>query len=227
MLSQGAAREEYRFLKHPLRTPAVAFLCMLASGCVEEVRLEELDVSPVVEKAPLKVAVIYDQTLRNHHCSACKGYIAAEWMIALGPPSIKAFTPIFSSMFDDVVILNTGEERQVGEDRYIIRLSLQDYTGCDVSWPIVGSSVEVAYSADVTRRSEKVLSNWTGQGQATAQDYYASPGKGSLDIEGQYLARTTEIAVRKAVGDFLWKFEEDERVRAWVSAALAEERDDQ
>lgn len=213
-------------MKQPLQTPAVTLFCILASGCAEEVRLDALEVSPVVEKAPIKVAVIYDRALRNHHCSASKGYIAEEWIIALGPPSMEAFTPIFSSMFEDVVILNAGEERQVKDDRYIIRLSLQEYTGCDVSWPIIGGSVEIAYSAEVMYRSEKVLGGWTGHGQATAQDYYAAPGKSSLGIEGHYLARTTQIAIRNAVGDFLWKFEEDERVLAWKSAALSEERDD-
>lgn len=212
-----------------MRQPPIAFacLCILASSCARTVTVEPPRVSPVVERVPLKMAAVYDEALRNYRCTASRGYIAEKWTVVLGPASVATFTPLFSAMFEDVVVVPAGGTPSMHDGRYVIRLSLAAYSGCDAPWPIAGSSVDITYSADVVRGSEKVLSGWTGHGQATAQDYAAAPPIGaSLDVEGNYLKRLTMLAIRRAAADFLWKFEEDERVRAWKSAAIANARDD-
>lgn len=201
------------------RLTVFAFVCVLVSSCSHTVIVEAPTVIPVVETANINVAVVYNETLRNFHCTASQGYIADEWLINLGPASMATFTTIFSSMFEDVAFLRAGAETPVGDDIYIIRLSLESYTGCDVSWPIIGSPVAITYSADVMRGSEKVMEAWTGYGEVTAEEIVARHGS-TLNIE-TYLAWITTLAIRRAAADFLWKFEEDERVLAWKSAATS------
>jgi hypothetical protein len=208
------------------RITAFALICGLVSSCAHTVRVEAPTANPVVEKTTIKVAVVYDEALRNHRCTVSKGYIADEWSIALGSASMATFTPIFLSMFEDVVILPAGAETPMDDSRYVIGLSLEEYTGCDAAWPIVGSSVAITYSADVTHGSAKVLEAWSGFGEATVQDIEDPEGSASLDVEGKYLARMTTLAIRKAAADFVWNFEEDERVRAWKSAAMSDARND-
>lgn len=197
-----------------------AFVCVLVSSCSHTVIVEAPTVIPVVETANIKVVVVYNEALRNFHCTASQGYIAEEWPITLGPASMTTFTSIFSSMFEDVVFLPTGAELPVGDDIYVIRLSLESYTGCDVSWPIIGSPVAITYSADIMRGPEKVMEAWTGHGEGTAEEIVARQGS-TMSIEA-YLARITTLAIRRAAADFLWKFEEDERVLAWKSAATSD-----
>lgn len=207
-----------------MRVTVFAFVCTLVSSCAHTVTVEAPAVIPVVEKANLEVAVVYDEGLRDYSCTASKGYIADEWLIALGSASMATFTTMFSSMFADAVFLPAGAETPIGDDRYVIRLSLESYTGCGVAWPIIGSSVAIAYSADVMRGSEKVLGKWMGYGETAAQEIEVSQG-GAMDITA-YLAQMTTLAIRKAAADFVWKFEEDERVLAWKSAAISHARND-
>lgn len=197
-----------------------AFVCVLVSSCSHTVIVEAPTVIPVVETANIKVAVVYDEALRNFHCTASQGYIAEEWPIKLGPASMATFATLFASMFEDVVILPAGAETPVGDDIYVIRLSLESYTGCDVSWPIIGSPVAVTYSADVMRGPDKVIKAWTGYGEGTAEEIVARQGS-TMNID-DYLARITTLAIRRAAADFLWKFEEDERVLAWKSTATSD-----
>jgi len=200
-------------------------VCVFSLSCAHRVPLEAPVLTPVVEKARMRVAIVYEDSLRNFYCTASKGYIAEEWRIELGSISVAAFTPVFSAMFMDVVVVPVSAAPPGFSERYLIKLSLENFTGCDVAWPIFGSSVAITYSADVMLGSEMVLSAWTGSGESTAQDV-SSGGSGTTIDEQAYLARLTTLAIRRAVADFLWKFEEDERVLAWKSAAVSEWRND-
>lgn len=212
---------KYRAMKR--RITLFTFVCIFASSCAYTVPVEAPMLIPVIQKAPIRIAVLYDESLRNHLCTASKGYIAEKWPIALGSVSMATFTPIFSAMFTDVVVVPEGAGTRMDETRYIIKLSLEDFTGCDVAWPIFGSSVSITYSADVMLGSAKVLEEWTGNGEGTAQDIIDERiGTG----EGEYLGRLTTLAIRRAVGEFLWKFEEDELVLAWKYAAISASQHD-
>ncbi len=205
------------------RITLLTSVCIFASACAYTVPVEAPTLIPVIQKAPIKIAVLFDESLRNYHCTASKGYIAEEWPIALGSVSMATFTPIFSAMFTDVVVVPEGAGPHLDEARHVIKLSLEDFTGCDVAWPILGSSVSITYSADVMLGSAKVLEAWTGHGEGTAQDI---PDERSGTGEREYLGRLTSLAIRRAVGEFLWKFEEDERVLAWKYAAISESHHD-
>ncbi len=205
-----------------------AALLLFTTACAETVR-PKVDVpTPVVGKAPLRVAVAFDDSLANHRCVVSKGYIAADWTIEIGPPSMAAFTKALAAVFERATVLPAAQAGEAAIDQPVIRISLDAFSGCDASWPIIGSSVEVAYFAKVMRGSVIVLDDWTGRGRASQADLeaYSLPG-GPLttSIEGHYLARLTEIAIRKAVADFVAKFEDDPRVVAWKNAAMAEARD--
>jgi hypothetical protein len=211
------------------RAAIVAALYSLATACTETVRPESQPLTPVVGQAPLHVAIVYDEALVRHRCVASRGYLADEWVIEIGSPSTAMFNAAFSAMFEKVLFIPEAKVSSITSEWYIVRVSLENYTGCDASWPIVGSTVEVGYVAEVIHQSEKVLTGWTGRARVSAEDYQSSPpnpSSRSFDVEGNYLARTTEIAIRRALADFVANFEEDPRIIAWKVAAIAEARDD-
>jgi len=201
-----------------MRLTVFAPVCILLSSCAHTVPVEALALSPVIEQAPIAVTVVYDDALRDFRCTASKGYIADEWLIELGPASVATFTPVFHAMFADIRVLPAGAAAT--GDRYVVTLSLDEYTGCDVAWPIIGSPVAIAYSARLTRGADMLLEAWTGSGESLADDIITDESP-AMNID-TYLARLTTLAIRRAVADFLWKFEEDERVLAWKSAAIAD-----
>jgi len=201
-----------------IRPAVFVTFCVLLSSCAHTVSVEAPELIPVVEQAPLAVTVVYDKSLRNFRCTISKGYIAEEWLIDLGPANVAAFTSAFQAMFADVRVLPEGASAAAADGRYVIRVSLVNYTGCDIAWPIIGSPVAITYSAEVMHGAETVLDVWTASGDSTAED-------AAFEVlsknDGAYLARLTALAVRRAVAEFVWKFEEDERVLAWKTAAVS------
>jgi len=206
------------------RAIATVILAAMASACSHTVTVEAPRLGPVVEMADFGVVVVYDSTLRNHRCSASKGYIADEWEISLGAASIATFTPIFSAMFAHVIVLAPGDAMPA-DDAFVINLSLQSYTGCDVVWPITGSTVSIAYSATVMRGSDTVVDDWTGTGRVSGDEVDMSSANPFGGIEEVYLEKITSLAIRKAAADFLRKFEDDEQIRAWKAAAVTAVRE--
>jgi len=88
---------------------AILALSLLISACSYTVPLQSpLGQVPLVEKAPISVAIHYAEELRNHKCTVSKGYIAESWPLELGPPSIEMFGRIFSALFDKVIPPDSG-----------------------------------------------------------------------------------------------------------------------
>ena len=127
----------------------VSLVGLVISACGGMVPINAPDVRPVIDPSPVSVTVHYDESLRNHHCTGDEGYISFSWTFALGPPSIEMFNPIFATLFKDVDFSDDhNESESSSEQREIIELHLTEFTGCQASWPIVGTTVvEIAYEA--------------------------------------------------------------------------------
>lgn len=187
---------------------------LVLSGCGAPPPLQPPEVLPLVEAAPVAITLRYAEDLRNHHCTGDKGYIAYSWSFALGPPSIEMFDPIFESLFVEV---GDGSGAGAGDKRDVVELALTAFTGCQASWPIIGTSVvEIAYEAVVRSPEGAELTRWSGRGRAGPGDDLGDPSL-TGDPEASHLNALTSIAMRKAVADFVVAFETDPAVRAWVT----------
>lgn len=189
---------------------------MIISACSNTVPLKSpLRQPPLVEKTPISVAILYLDDLQHHKCIANKGYIAESWTIELGSPSIEMFNLIFASLFATVMVIDSGFDTQEAYGlKGIIEVNLQMFDGCDVSWPIVGKSIEVSYKAILRDIDGTIITSWEGRGRARSNDHLVSYAKGVL--ETGYLSATTSIAMRKAAADFIINFKKDAVIHAWT-----------
>lgn len=175
--------------------------------------------APLVEMSSATVAIRYADALTSHRCVANRGYIAEAWTIELGPASIEMFNRVFASLFNETIPIGRAQMAAVAGERLpLIEVSLLSYDGCEARWPIVGTTtIAVVYEASLFGKDGARIAHWQGRGRAGADDvdWHDDRGVGGWDIEGVHLAELTRIAMRKAVADFLVKYEKDPAVRAW------------
>ena len=204
-------------------------LSLGAVGCSDAVPLDPAIVRPVVEPAKIAVNIHYAEDLRDHECTGDEGYIAFSWTFALGPPSIEMFNVIFTALFKDVEFRDTPPDFTFpGDQREVIELHLSEFTGCQASWPILGTTViDIGYEAIVWSAEGEELARWNGRGRAGPGDDprgYSFEGlgykikRGSLVLEPEltHLNALTSVAMRKAAAAFVVNYENDPAVRAWA-----------
>lgn len=199
---------------------AVLLSLVLLSACsTSRVPLSSpLKQPPVVERIPGAVTIVYADELRNHQCSAGKGYLAASWDIALGPPSIDMFNQIFAAFFGKGVVQapNLASEA-AAEPENVFEVRLLEFDGCEAKWPIVGATVEVAYQVSLRDRGGAVLASWEARGRAGAKDNlqaYKEPVS-VMEPETWYLGAATSMAMRRAAADLVVNLDRDLRFRKW------------
>jgi hypothetical protein len=200
---------------------AIAMLAMLLPACssmnLVPIRAP-LSQPPLVEKLQIPVVVQYSEDLQNHTCLVDKGYILETWAIALGPPSIDMFNLIFSALFEKAMPINLDSDAMASiRPRHIIELRLSMFDGCEASWPILGTSVEIAYEATLHDVEGGIITRWEGRGKAgpgdTLENYMRA--NSTIGIETVYLSNVISLAMRNAAADFIINFDKDVKIRAW------------
>ena len=190
-----------------------SLLITVAPGCsgTGTPAVEPPILKPVIEPAPVSVAVYYSENLRDHRCTG-------DWTFAMGPPSIEMFDVIFAALFGDVETRDTGPKiTSPGDQRDIIELHLSEFTGCQASWPILGTTViDIAYEAIVRSAEGEELARWNGRGRAGPGDDLEGYSGSAWEPELAHLNALTGVAMRKAAADFVVNFENDPAVRTWV-----------
>lgn len=161
---------------------------------------------PAVEKKPLTVGVLYSEALINQKCSVSKGYIAESWEIEIGPSSIKMFDLILEALFENVVKIDSMTSAFNKGLKNVIEIRLKNYNGCEVGWPIFGSTIVVEYEAKFYKIDTTPITSWEGKGLSKPGDSHGSCGNVGPPysfFEKEYLATTTCIAMRMAAADFI------------------------
>lgn len=201
-----------------LRFPLLSLFAVLAvTGCGGTPKVAPPVLEPVVDTAPIAVAVDYADDLRNHQCKGGKGYIAFTWDFALGPPSMTLLDGIFEKMFREVETVPAGVGgRSAGGGMPLIEVHLTKFTGCDASWPIFNTTlIEIAYSAILWSAGGDRIAAWVGEGMAGPGDQPEKYMTGSWEPEIDYLAALTNLAMRKAAADFVVNYDRHPAIRAW------------
>ena len=193
-------------------------LCLGTVGCSGKVPVDPAIVRPVVEPAKIAVDIHYADDLRDHECMGDGGYIAFSWTFALGPPSIEMFNVIFTTLFTDVEFQDTYPDfASPGDQRDVIELHLSEFTGCQASWPILGTTViDIGYEAIVWSAEGEELARWNGRGRAGPGDDLQGYSGPVSEPELTHLNALTSVAMRKAAADFVVNYESDPAARAWV-----------
>lgn len=191
-----------------------ALVLPLVSCGTAQVEVAPKPLTPVVAQAPLDVAVTFDAAPLAFRCNGSAGWEGPKWSVALGEASRRMFAPALAAMFEDVAYPATPDAAP--GDRPLIRISLDAYDGCEPDAPS-RDTMRIVYTATVFQSGEQVLADWTAEGSAGPQDakaLFAEPLASKM-------GRMTALAIRRAVGDFVRKFEDDDNVRAWKESAIA------
>ena len=192
---------------------AILVLSLLISACSYTVPLRSpLGQAPLVEQAPISIAIRYEEGLRNHKCTVSSD-IFANWLIELGPPSIEMFDLAFSALFNKVIPLGSGVKEQAAAGQYpIIEVRLLEFDGCEAHTQIL-RSIEVAYEATLHDNDGTLIARWQGRGRAGMGAFREKIDSG--DLTG-YLSAVTSLAMRRAAADFIINFEQDPSIMAWL-----------
>lgn len=192
---------------------SLALVTLLSGGCSSNLFLEPNVPTPVVETAPVSVGIYYDDALRNHKCTGGKGYIAYEWTVEMGPPSVAMFDGAFATLFQEVENVDARPGVTAARSPWdVIEMRLTEYNGCDARWPVFGTTVIVAYEAILWSADGRELTRWHGRGQAGP---YVPDGE-PMESQGEaaYLAAVTSLAMRRAAADLVINFETNPVVQA-------------
>ena len=193
---------------------------ILISACSHVVNVTPpVSLPPLVEKKPLSVGVVYSEDLQNHKCTASKDYIADSWEIQLGPSNIEMFDLILGGLFENIVKLDSVKSGVKKGLKNVIEIRLQEYNGCEASWPIINASIVVTYEATLYGEDATVITTWQGSGRAMPSDSHESCGAlvphHSL-TETRYLAYTTCIAMRRAAADFIVNLQNNVKISDYL-----------
>lgn len=204
---------------HRMLAGLLALVLLSACSTTNNVPLSSpLKQPPAVETLPGSMAIRYAENLRHHRCIAGKGYIAASWIVELGPPSIGMFDRIFSAFFENPVLQADAASQIPANPKGVIEVSLLKYDGCEVTGPIGSQTIGVVYQASLRARDGGVIARWEGHGRAGPADnlegYEEKIRFG--EVETRYLGAVTSLAMRRAAADFVINFERDQRLRAWL-----------
>ena len=188
----------------------VALLGLLLAACASDVAVRNpVPENPLVKPVDHDLGVYYSPQLRNYSCIVDKGYIAAEWTIELGAPSVEMFEKILRSKFRTVERLQ-GDPLTVAAGRKALVLELTSFDGCEASWPIIGTTrMSLAYRARFLRADGTLVADLTVRGSS-------GPADAGLGDEGVHLTSLTEAAMRRAAADFAVQTETSKKVGRWL-----------
>ena len=190
-------------------------LAMLAAliGCgANTVIIEGSYPTPTVTKLPLKVAVYYDQSLRDFTYTEYSETGREEYNIQSGLSHIELFNAILPGMFDEVVQVNSLDEVQ-GMDVDAVfeplieefQLALPQKTRLDVY------EVWIKYNLRLTAPDGEYIADWveTSYGKTTQESFRSNEAS---------INAAAVIALRDLASSFTLKFANVPEVRDWLAS---------
>lgn len=182
-------------------------------GCgANSVTIEGSYPTPTVTKLPLKVAVYYDQSLRDFTYTEYSETGREEYNIQSGQSHIELFNAVLPGMFDEVVQVNSPEEaRGLDVDAVFeplieeFQLALPQKTKLDVY------EVWIKYNLRLTAPDGEYIADWveTSYGKTTQESFRSSEAS---------INAAAVIALRDLASSFTLKFANVPEVRDWLAS---------
>ncbi|MBT8147191.1 MAG: hypothetical protein KJN90_10075 [Gammaproteobacteria bacterium] len=182
-------------------------------GCgANSVTIEGSYPTPTVTKLPLRVAVYYDQSLKDFTYTEYSETGREEYNIQSGQSHIELFNAVLPGMFDEVVQVNSLEEAQ-GLDVDAVfeplieefQLALPQKTKLDVY------EVWIKYNLRLTAPDGEYIADWveTSYGKTTQESFRSSEAS---------INAAAVIALRDLASSFTLKFANVPEVRDWLAS---------
>ena len=168
--------------------------------------------TPTVSKLPLKVAVYYDESLRDYVYTEYTEQGQEEYNIASGQSHIDLFNAILPGMFDEVVLINSIDQAMdLGVDAIFepaiedFQLALPYKTKLDVY------EVWIKYNMRLTTPDGEYIADWveTSYGKTTIETFRSNEAS---------INAAAVIALRDLASSFTLKFANVPEVRDWLAS---------
>jgi len=190
----------------------LAILVVLIGCGANTVTIEGSYPTPTVTKLPLKVAVYYDQSLRDFTYTEYSETGREEYNIHSGQSHIDLFNAMLPGMFEEVVQINSLDEAQgLGVDAIFeplieeFQLALPQKTRLDVY------EVWIKYNLRLTAPDGEYIADWveTSYGKTTQESFRSSEAS---------INAAAVIALRDLASSFTLKFSNVPEVRDWLAS---------
>ena len=191
---------------------ALATTAVLLGCGASNVTIEGSYPTPTVTKLPLKVAVYYDESLRNFNYTEYSETGKEEYNIQSGQSHIDLFNAILPGMFEEVVQISSPDEAQaLGVDAVFeplieeFQLALPQKTRLDVY------EVWIKYNLRLTAPDGEYIADWveTSYGKTTLESFRSSEAS---------INAAAVVALRDLASSFTLKFANVPEVRDWLAS---------
>ena len=191
----------------------LAALLGLLAGCgASTVTVEGSYPTPTIPKLPLKVAVYYDDALRNFTYTEYTEQGQEEYNIESGQSHIDLFNAILPGMFEQVIVVDSLEEaRNLDVDAVFeplieeFQLALPYKTKLDVY------EVWIKYNLRLTTPDGEYIADWveTSYGKTTVESFRSN--EASINL-------AAVVALRDLASSFTLKFANVPEIRDWLAS---------
>lgn len=189
-----------------------AILAFLAACGVSNVTITGTYPTPNIDKLPLKIAVLYDEALRDFSYIEYTETGREEFDIRSGQSHLDLFNAILPAMFTEVVPVNSIEEAQrTGVDAVFVpaieefQLALPYKTKLDVY------EVWIKYNMRLFSTDGEYIADWvvTSYGKTPSQAFRSNEAA---------INEATSIALRDLASSFVFDFSDVPEVRDWLAS---------
>jgi hypothetical protein len=183
---------------------------VVVAGCAQSVVVDSDFPTPLVQRLPVRMGIIYDDALRNyvHHEELPE---QATWTIELGQASVAMLQPLFSTMFtsvqevDDVPVEPAYQSQLDG----VIKPTLEKFE-FDVPVRTRDSFAEVwlQYRLSLYEPNGKLITEWPVSGYGKAEVMHSK--------EAESVNKAAVVAMREVGAAISTKFAEQPDVSYWL-----------
>ena len=168
--------------------------------------------TPTVSKLPLKVAVYYDESLRDFIYTEYTEQGQEEYNIASGQSHIDLFNAILPGMFEEVVLINSMDQARDLDVDAIFEPAIEDFqlalpykTKLDVY------EVWIKYNMRLTTADGEYIADWveTSYGKTTIETFQSNEAS---------INAAAVVALRDLASSFTLKFANVPEIRDWLAS---------
>ena len=168
--------------------------------------------TPTVSKLPLKVAVYYDETLRNFTYTEFTEQGQEEYNIESGQSHIDLFNALLPGMFEEVVLIDSLEQARTLDVDAVFEPAIEEFqlalpykTKLDVY------EVWIKYNLRLTAPDGEYIADWveTSYGKTTVESFRSNEAS---------INAAAVVALRDLASSFTLKFANVPEIRDWLAS---------
>lgn len=195
-----------------VRQMMTACACILLSSCAANtINITGSYPSPLVRKIPITVGVYYPEELRNFSFTEIDDYTGDDqYIVNSGASQIALFNTVLPALFQNVVMLDSLENRPAGVDAVFVPAIEEFQLGLPAKTKLKVYEVWVKYNMRLENPEGEYIADWvmTAYGKSPTESFQ------SVDAGVQ---DATVVALRDLAASFTLGFSGIPEVNEWLT----------